>query len=140
MHAHKPDNNMTFLRGVQVTNASGTTEIDTIYPGWYQGRTTHIHVRVHLGGMTADGRYQSGHISHTGQIFFPDEITDRVYQLPAYAKNQEGRMPLKSDGIFNEGGAQSMARLTLMDPKNPGNGFFSETVLVIDPTATPRPA
>jgi len=36
----------TFLRGVQPTNASGIAAFTTIYPGWYQGRTVHIHVKV----------------------------------------------------------------------------------------------
>ena len=132
------DNKQTFLRGVQVTNASGATEIDTIYPGWYPGRTTHIHIRVHLGGSVADGRYQGGHITHTGQIFFSEETTDRVYQLPAYTKAQVGRMALTSDGIFNQGG--SLSSLTPIDSSKIESGFFSDTLLVIDPAATPRPA
>ncbi len=134
---HKPDNNQTFLRGVQITNESGIAEIDTIFPGWYQGRTTHIHVRVHLGGTVADGRYQGGHTSHTGQIFFPEDITDQVYQLPAYAK-QGTRIPLKEDGIFDQGG--SLPQLTQIHAQQLSDGFSSDTLLVIDPDATPRPA
>ena len=37
-----------YLRGAQVTNADGIAELVTIYPGWYQGRTVHIHAKVHL--------------------------------------------------------------------------------------------
>ena len=40
----------TFLRGVQTTNADGIAEFQTIYPGWYTGRTVHIHMKVHVGG------------------------------------------------------------------------------------------
>ena len=36
----------TFLRGIQTTNANGEVVFTTIYPGWYQGRATHIHVEV----------------------------------------------------------------------------------------------
>lgn len=43
----------TFLRGVQPTDADGAAEFLTIYPGWYAGRTVHIHMQVHVGG-TAD--------------------------------------------------------------------------------------
>ncbi|KAG6909769.1 hypothetical protein DXG01_015485 [Tephrocybe rancida] len=37
----------TFLRGGYYTNANGVVEISTIYPGFYQGRTAHIHTMVH---------------------------------------------------------------------------------------------
>jgi protocatechuate 3,4-dioxygenase beta subunit len=139
-HEHKPDNNQTFLRGVQITNAGGVAKMDTIYPGWYGGRTTHIHVRVHLGGVASDGRYQGGHISHTGQIFFPEDATDKVYRLKAYSKSQQGRTPLQDDGIFNQGGALSMAQLSLIDPQRFEAGYISDTLLIIDPAATPRRA
>ena len=39
------------ILGMQLTNASGVATFDTIYPGWYTGRATHIHVRVHLNGV-----------------------------------------------------------------------------------------
>lgn len=43
-------NSGRFLRGIQKTNAKGVASFDTIYPGWYQGRTVHIHVKVYVGG------------------------------------------------------------------------------------------
>jgi len=58
-----------FLRGIQTTDASGTATIDTIYPGWYGGRTTHIHLKVHLSDQTRV----------TTQLFFPDEVSATVY-------------------------------------------------------------
>jgi hypothetical protein len=42
----------TFLRGIQLTGEDGIAEFDTIYPGWYSGRTVHIHMKVHVGGMS----------------------------------------------------------------------------------------
>ncbi len=58
-----------FLRGVQITDSHGGTEFSTLYPGWYSGRTIHIHMKVHLGGV-ADGKYSGGHVTHTGQFSF----------------------------------------------------------------------
>jgi protocatechuate 3,4-dioxygenase beta subunit len=135
-HVHPPDNALTFLRGVQITGADGGAEIDTIYPGWYAGRATHIHVRVHVGGRTADGRYQGGHISHTGQIFLPEEITDQVYRQPAYVKQEQGRTALADDGIFVQGGRQ-VSRLARLDPQRLERGFVCDPLLVIDPSAQP---
>lgn len=45
----------TFLRGVQTTDANGQVTFNTIYPGWYGGRATHIHVDT----STATGRSRS---------------------------------------------------------------------------------
>ncbi len=59
-----------FLRGVQRTDAKGLAVFRTIYPGWYQGRTVHIHTKVHLGG----------NVVHTGQLYFSDAVTDAVYK------------------------------------------------------------
>ena len=42
----------TYLRGAQATNADGIVEFKTVYPGWYQGRTVHIHAKVHLDKQT----------------------------------------------------------------------------------------
>jgi hypothetical protein len=135
----QPDNQLTFLRGVQLTDSAGLAQFDTIFPGWYRGRATHIHVRVHTGGLVSDGRYRQGHISHTGQVFFPEETTNRIYQLSAYARKEDGRIPLHSDFIFRPGGAD-IARLSCMDPQKPQAGYFSNTLLVIDPSAVPKRA
>ena len=56
----------TFMRGIQRTDATGLATFLTVYPGWYQGRTVHVHVKVHVGG----------NVVHTGQLFFPDTLTD----------------------------------------------------------------
>ena len=58
-----------FLRGIQRTDAKGLALFRTLYPGWYQGRTVHIHTMVHIGG----------NVVHTGQLYFPDSVTDAVY-------------------------------------------------------------
>jgi protocatechuate 3,4-dioxygenase beta subunit len=64
----------TFMRGVQRTNTKGLAQFRTVYPGWYQGRTVHIHVKVHL----------AGNVVHTGQLYFPDVTTDAVYRKAPY--------------------------------------------------------
>jgi protocatechuate 3,4-dioxygenase beta subunit len=63
----------TFLRGFQVTDADGRVEFTSVYPGWYPGRTVHIHVRIHLDSTTV----------LVTQLYFPESITDAVHaQLP----------------------------------------------------------
>ncbi|HEX7310929.1 MAG TPA: intradiol ring-cleavage dioxygenase [Gaiellaceae bacterium] len=88
----------TFLRGMQRTNASGLALLKTIYPGWYQGRTVHIHVKIHVGG----------NVVHTGQLYFPDTLTDKVYRKAPY-KSRPGRTTRNSnDFVFANGGKNSM--------------------------------
>ena len=74
-----------FLRGAQVTNAEGIARFTTIYPGWYEGRTVHIHAKVHL----------DKHTVLTTQLFF-DEKTQRVVY------SSQGDTDNASDGIFDE--------------------------------------
>ncbi|HVN62659.1 MAG TPA: intradiol ring-cleavage dioxygenase [Gaiellaceae bacterium] len=92
----------TFMRGIQPTDAKGVVEFVTVYPGWYQGRTVHIHVKVHLGG----------NVVHTGQLFFQDTLTDAVYKAVPY--NTRGARDTRNadDSIYVNGGKLSMLALT----------------------------
>src|SRR5256886_3220541 len=65
----------TFMRGIQKTNVKGLALFRSVYPGSYQGRTVHIHVKVHL----------RGNVVHTGQLYFPDAMTDTVYRAAPYS-------------------------------------------------------
>jgi protocatechuate 3,4-dioxygenase beta subunit len=67
----------TYLRGLQVTNRDGIAEFTTIYPGWYPGRTVHIHAKVHLDKRTV----------LTTQFYFDDSFTDRVFSREPYASD-----------------------------------------------------
>ena len=94
-----PTDTQTFLRGIQRTDARGYCEFQTIYPGWYRGRTTHIHVKVHVGGS----------VVHTGQLYFPDNLTGKVYQTGPYKARAAARDTRNSDdAIYRNGGPQSM--------------------------------
>jgi protocatechuate 3,4-dioxygenase beta subunit len=91
----------TFMRGLQRTNAKGLALFRTVYPGWYQGRTVHIHVKVHAGGK----------VVHTGQLYFPDAVTDAVYRKAPYTSRPDRTMRNADDPIFRYGGTRSMLRL-----------------------------
>ena len=97
-----------FLRGIQRTDANGVAAFRTIYPGWYPGRTVHIHVKVFLGG----------NVVHTGQLYFPDSLTDAVYRRSPYSRRPGRDVRNTADSVFRNGGRQSMLRLT----KN-GSGY-----------------
>lgn len=86
-----------FLRGRQHTDESGMVEFTTIYPGWYPGRTVHIHLMVHTPERV-----------YTSQLYFPDPISDRVLSRAPYAE-RPGRDTINdTDEIFPTGGDQAV--------------------------------
>ncbi|CAF3331813.1 unnamed protein product [Rotaria sp. Silwood1] len=98
--------NSTFFRGQQVSNKQGITVFDTIYPGWYRGRATHMHVKVHVGAsLTNIGGSiyaKGGHVSHIGQLFFNDTLTDEVAKLSPYTLQKTRRIRNNEDGIYSQ--------------------------------------
>lgn len=92
----------SFLRGIQRTNAKGLALFETIYPGWYPGRTVHVHVKVSLGS----------NVVHTGQLYFPDSVTDAVYRRTPYRRRPNRDPRNAGDSIYRNGGRRSTLRLT----------------------------
>jgi len=88
----------TYLRGVQTTNAAGQVTFTTIYPGWYQGRATHVHVEI----------YVSGALVKTTQIAFPESISAAVYATGVYAAKGQNTTSNGSDGVFGDGTTYEM--------------------------------
>ena len=89
-----------FLRGYQISDAQGVVRFATIYPGWYRGRAVHIHFKVRTPGE--NGRTDE----FTSQLYFADELTDRVHSAEPYAAKRGQRLLNSRDMIFREGGTQ----------------------------------
>ena len=95
-----------FLRGYQVTDANGAVQFTTIYPGWYQGRTVHIHFKVRTAA-TLGQSYE-----FTSQLYFDDAVSDRIYTQPPYASKGKRTQTNEQDGIFQRGGDKLMLSVT----------------------------
>ena len=78
----------TWLRGIQPVDVSGVARFTTIYPGWYAGRATHIHIEVFVNNQSIK----------TSQIAFPEEINSTVYASGVYAS--KGQNPTKNTTTF----------------------------------------
>ena len=88
----------TFMRGIQKTDAAGLARFRSVWPGWYQGRTVHIHVKVHVGG----------NVVHTGQLYFPDSVTDAVFRRKPYSRRGKRTTRNANDFVFAQGGKRSL--------------------------------
>ncbi len=95
-----------FLRGYQVSDAAGKVEFQTIYPGWYEGRTVHAHYKIRT-----DPRSEVGH-ELTSQLYFDEMITDAVHAQAPYASKGRRDTRNSNDGIFSRGGSDLMLTLT----------------------------
>ena len=91
----------TFMRGIQMTDASGIATFDTVFPGWYPGRTPHIHYIFYLDRRNI----------LTSQLFFPDQVCDQIYQAhPAYPNGVADRR-WTQDSIAQRAGTVAIAAI-----------------------------
>ena len=98
-----------FLRGAQLTDGDGIARFATIYPGWYQGRTVHIHFKIRTDPDSDQG------YEFTSQLFFDDAVTDQVYAQEPYASKGERTLRNEGDGIYQGGGSQLLLDLSQAD-------------------------
>ncbi|QKV92477.1 intradiol ring-cleavage dioxygenase [Streptomyces sp. NA02950] len=141
-HGHVPNTDeTTFLRGIQLTDRDGKATFKTIFPGWYYGRTTHIHLKVHYEGDVRGGTYEGGHVAHTGQVFFSDKVADAIAKLDPYAKHTgTERVVLADDHVAQSAGSASLVSLAQVRPGRYDKGLTGSIVLGVDPDATPPEA
>ncbi|KAJ6051784.1 uncharacterized protein N7446_006420 [Penicillium canescens] len=78
----------TALRGLQPTDTDGVAQFQTIFPGHYSGRATHVHVIAHVGAtVLSNGTLTGGNIAHTGQMFYDQDLISQVEALSPYSEN-----------------------------------------------------
>jgi protocatechuate 3,4-dioxygenase beta subunit len=92
----------TYLRGLQVTNTAGQVVFTTVYPGWYQGRATHIHVEVKVNGA----------VTKVTQIAFPESVNAAVYATGVYAPRGTNPTANTRDMVFADSLASELATVT----------------------------
>ncbi len=110
-----PTDDERYLRGAQVTGADGIVVFTTIWPGWYRGRTVHVHAMVHVG----DER------TLTTQVMFDEARNDEVLAAGAYAGRGARDTRNDGDSIFRS----SMVMATAPS----GDGFQGAITFDVDP-------
>lgn len=97
-----------FLRGRQTTDANGNVTFTSIFPGWYTGRATHIHVHIYTNTGTS---------LLITQIAFPEGTGTAVETVNAasgygYTKGMTGYTYNASDNVFSDGTSNEMSVVT----------------------------
>lgn len=120
---------MMYLRGYQVTEDNGTVRFTTVYPGWYEGRAIHIHVKV----RTFEGSEKT--LEWTSQFYLNNSISEQVHTQPAYSNhglpevtNEEDMIyrGASSDGLVQSNtGEHLMLNLTKDDDEQSYLGTFN---------------
>ncbi len=107
----------TWLRGAQVTDANGVATFTTIYPGWYAGRSVHIHFRI---APSEDQVF-------TSQLFFDDTLSQQVFTQEPYTAKASTPDTLNSRDIIYED-------LLLLETTQSGDGYAATFPIGIDLT------
>lgn len=108
----------TFLRGTQITDAGGIVIFKTIYPGWYHGRTAHLHFKVH---PTATSDF-------TSQLYYPQFVTDHIYSTYApYTDKGAANVKNNQDMFFT----QSLVQAWIPNPDG-SLGIWSGMILGVN--------
>jgi len=124
-----------YLRGYQVTDDNGAVQFTTIYPGWYQGRALHIHIKV----RTFDGTQKTS--EWTSQFYFNDTITDQVHSQPPYNNHGQRDTLNNEDSIYTgpstDGMYQSNTGTHLMlNLTKDGQGYLGTFNVVVNTSQT----
>ncbi len=104
----------TYLRGAQVADANGIVQFVTIYPGWYRGRTVHIHLKAHIDKKTV----------LTTQLYFDEALNDEIFATSPYDERTGRDTTNDNDSIYDETG--------LMTVQPQGEGYLGVLNLGVD--------
>ena len=119
-----------FLRGYQVTGGNGTVEFSTIYPGWYEGRTIHIHdkVRMFNGSKT--------NLEWTSQLYFNNSMNQLIHKQSPYSNHGPPQTANEQDVVYSSGSVDGLVDRNsgehlIMNLTKQGSGYVGETNIVL---------
>jgi len=113
----EPVDEKTFLRGTQLTDGAGGVRFRTIYPGWYLGRTPHVHLKLRVGAKVA-----------TTQLYFPDEVTNAVYARAPYDRHPNRDTTNATDRFLGPIADKSLVMWTMA---RDGDGYIATATIAL---------
>jgi protocatechuate 3,4-dioxygenase beta subunit len=90
---------LTYLRGNQITSENGTVKFQTIYPGWYENRAIHIHLKIR------DYEGPDKTLEWTSQLYLPDSVNEQMHSQQPYSSH--GPVPMANEQDFIYTGAST---------------------------------
>ncbi|MGW4882646.1 intradiol ring-cleavage dioxygenase [Streptomyces sp. NPDC004262] len=132
----EPTDDTRYLRGTWHTDRDGQVTFRTVFPGWYQGRCVHIHVKVHVDGEWTDAGYEGGHTCHTGQLFFDERSVLLSAEVEPYASNTTTRTTLDEDTIYPDNGPEGGLLHLTYDRHHIARGVRGRLTLGVEPDTT----
>ena len=113
----EPVDDKRFLRGTLLSDAGGAVRFRTIYPGWYSGRTPHVHLKVRVGAKAA-----------TTQLYFPDEVTNAVYARAPYNRHPNRDTTNATDRFLGQVVDKSLVMWTIT---RDGDGYVAAATIAL---------
>lgn len=94
----------TWLRGIQPTDTDGVAQFESVFPGHYTGRTTHIHIMVHTKATVLPNNTLgfNNYASHVGQTFFDQSLITAVEKVSPYSTNRQQLTTNAADMIMSQ--------------------------------------
>ncbi|WP_329274202.1 intradiol ring-cleavage dioxygenase [Streptomyces sp. NBC_01451] len=132
----EPTDDKRYLRGTWKTDRQGRVTFKTVFPGWYRGRTVHIHTKVHVDGTWTDAGYEGGTTCHTGQFFLDEESVLLSAEVEPYSTSTTERTTLTEDTIYDQSGTAGGLLKLKYDKKNIAKGVIGSITMGVDPEAT----
>ncbi|GAW02906.1 extracellular dioxygenase [Lentinula edodes] len=135
--------NSTFLRGIQQTDDEGVVTFDTVFPGHYSGRATHIHMIAHLNAtLLSNNTLSGGTVPHVGQVFWDQDLINDVEATYPYNTNTIVITENVDDRVFS-----TETEDTTSDPvleyvylgSNLSDGLFAWVTIAVNTSATYDP-
>jgi protocatechuate 3,4-dioxygenase beta subunit len=125
----------TYLRGIQITDSAGKVTFTSIYPGWYAGRTNHIHARIWTGGTASGSSYDftNATLVHTGQMFFDEALNTAVAAVTPYSSNSVTRTTNSTDRVYT---SQHGSEVLTTTTGNTTDGYASSVAYTVSGTGS----
>ncbi|WP_200308109.1 intradiol ring-cleavage dioxygenase [Streptomyces adelaidensis] len=131
----EPTSDTRYLRGTSKTDRKGFVTFQTIFPGWYQGRCVHVHVKVHVNGKWTEAGYEGGTTCHTGQFYFEEEAVLASAELDPYSTSTTQRTTLDEDTIYDGAGTQGGLLKLKYKKADIAKGVIGSITVGVDPDA-----
>jgi protocatechuate 3,4-dioxygenase beta subunit len=94
----------TFLRGISASDGDGVVTVHSVFPGFYTGRATHIHIMSHSNVTLNANKTLSGtgQVAHVGQMFFDQDLITQVNKVSPYKSNTQSQTQNSDDSILSQ--------------------------------------